>query len=282
MYYNKNSNINSDYYSAYGYSDKNRDNQNRLNMIIKILVIILLLTFIIFGYLFFLKKDTSNQRVPEDHFSTPKIVTETTPNETIFSPQRDETSNSLSNQEILKIVKIVIQQMQEQSHEDKIAPIPSIEMSGDDAYAKALMREEMDSFEREIESVDISDIKSKKIATKSTPLEKSNHYNKVVIERENPSELDALVQLTKELREEESAKAEIATQSNYTKSISKELSVRSNEMRIIVVKRGDTLSSIAFRAYGDYNAYSKIFEANPEIIKNPNLIFVGQRLRVPL
>jgi len=53
-------------------------------------------------------------------------------------------------------------------------------------------------------------------------------------------------------------------------------------MRIIMVKDGDSLSKIAKRAYGSYDSYIKIFEANPEIIKNPNEIFVGQRLRIPI
>ncbi|RUM69524.1 MAG: hypothetical protein DSZ07_04455 [Sulfurovum sp.] len=52
-------------------------------------------------------------------------------------------------------------------------------------------------------------------------------------------------------------------------------------MRIIIVKKGDTLSKIAKKAYGSIDAYPKIFMANPEIIKNPNEIFVGQRLRIP-
>ena len=38
-------------------------------------------------------------------------------------------------------------------------------------------------------------------------------------------------------------------------------------MRIIVVKRGDTLSKIALRAYGSVNAYTKILEANRDLIK---------------
>ena len=52
-------------------------------------------------------------------------------------------------------------------------------------------------------------------------------------------------------------------------------------MCVIVVKKGDTLSRIAKRAYGDYNAYPKIFSANPEIIKNPDQIYEGMRFRIP-
>ncbi len=45
---------------------------------------------------------------------------------------------------------------------------------------------------------------------------------------------------------------------------------------------GDTLSKIAKQYYGDANAYPKIFEANREVIKDPNLIYVGQKIRIPM
>jgi len=47
------------------------------------------------------------------------------------------------------------------------------------------------------------------------------------------------------------------------------------------IASGDTLSKIAARFYGDANAYPKIFEANREVIKDPDLIFVGQKIRIP-
>lgn len=47
------------------------------------------------------------------------------------------------------------------------------------------------------------------------------------------------------------------------------------------VKKGDTLSKIAKEVYGDPSLYSKIFEANKDRLKNPDLIQVGQKLRIP-
>ncbi|MFM8445043.1 MAG: peptidoglycan-binding protein LysM [Methylococcus sp.] len=47
------------------------------------------------------------------------------------------------------------------------------------------------------------------------------------------------------------------------------------------IKSGDTLSAIAKRLLGDANAYMKIFEANREVIKDPNKIFPGQKIRIP-
>jgi nucleoid-associated protein YgaU len=48
-----------------------------------------------------------------------------------------------------------------------------------------------------------------------------------------------------------------------------------------VVKKGDTLSKIADEVYGDKMLYPKIFEANRDILKDPNKIRPGQKLRIP-
>ena len=45
---------------------------------------------------------------------------------------------------------------------------------------------------------------------------------------------------------------------------------------------GDTLSALAKKYYGDASKYPQIFEANREVIKDPDLIFVGQKIRIPL
>jgi nucleoid-associated protein YgaU len=47
------------------------------------------------------------------------------------------------------------------------------------------------------------------------------------------------------------------------------------------VVAGDTLSSIAQQFLGDPARWPAIFEANRDQIFNPNLIYVGQTLRVP-
>ena len=48
-----------------------------------------------------------------------------------------------------------------------------------------------------------------------------------------------------------------------------------------IIKAGDTLSAIAKQFYGDANKYPKIFDANREVIKDANLIFPGQKIRIP-
>ena len=53
------------------------------------------------------------------------------------------------------------------------------------------------------------------------------------------------------------------------------------EVQIYEVKPGDTLGAIAQRFYGRASLYPKIFEANRDILTNPDLIKVGQKLRIP-
>jgi nucleoid-associated protein YgaU len=52
-------------------------------------------------------------------------------------------------------------------------------------------------------------------------------------------------------------------------------------LRIHKVVAGDTLSKIAKKYYGNANEYMKIFEANKNILKDPDKIFPGQELIIP-
>ena len=51
---------------------------------------------------------------------------------------------------------------------------------------------------------------------------------------------------------------------------------------IYEIVSGDTLGGIAKRYYGKASAYMKIFEANRDIIDDPNKIYPGQKIRIPL
>lgn len=51
---------------------------------------------------------------------------------------------------------------------------------------------------------------------------------------------------------------------------------------IYEIVSGDTLGAIAKRYYGNASKYTKIFEANKDIISDPNKIYPGQKIRIPL
>ena len=47
------------------------------------------------------------------------------------------------------------------------------------------------------------------------------------------------------------------------------------------VQKGDTLWKIAEKYYGGGSLYKTIYEANRDILKNPDVIQVGQKLHIP-
>lgn len=55
----------------------------------------------------------------------------------------------------------------------------------------------------------------------------------------------------------------------------------STATKIYVVKSGDSLSKIAQLEYGNANEWKRIYEANRDILKDPDKIFPGQKLKIP-
>lgn len=51
--------------------------------------------------------------------------------------------------------------------------------------------------------------------------------------------------------------------------------------QMYTVKSGDSLSKIAKHFYGDANAWHRIYDANRDKIKNPDLIHPGQEFTIP-
>ncbi|CAA6820633.1 MAG: Ferric siderophore transport system, periplasmic binding protein TonB [uncultured Sulfurovum sp.] len=269
MYYNSNSN---DYYNSYKKElaeleayRKEESIHKIIKLILSVLALILLgiATFYLYKYYNpMLKKEqvsTQNQALPaiiirEDELPQ-SIQLRESDMQTTKNIQRNATDttkqskliSNMSEQDIARIVKVIMTQINNQNE----LPL--------EAQLKAIAH--------------------KNFETKS--LEQTNHYNKVVLTKNAMTEVQnaSLLELSEKLN---SIICEPSTKnSNYTQSIQKEVAFRQNEMRIIIVKRGDTLSKIAQKAYGSPDDYPKIFVANPEIIKNPNQIFIGQRLRIP-
>ncbi len=54
------------------------------------------------------------------------------------------------------------------------------------------------------------------------------------------------------------------------------------EVTYYTIESGDTLWGIAQKHLGNGAKYTEIFEANKEVIKDPDLIYPGQKIRIPL
>ncbi len=111
-------------------------------------------------------------------------------------------------------------------------------------------------------------------------LAQTDYYNKVrislssekAIENQIQQQVNLLIQPKKANKE-----------TIYLKTLKKESHVRSNEVRSIVLKKGDTLWALAKRAYGKGDLYPKILKANPQITKkNIKRLQLGTVIRVPL
>jgi hypothetical protein len=53
------------------------------------------------------------------------------------------------------------------------------------------------------------------------------------------------------------------------------------EVEYYTIVSGDTLWALSSKFLGDGNKYMEIFEANREVIQDPDKIFVGQVIRIP-
>jgi nucleoid-associated protein YgaU len=51
--------------------------------------------------------------------------------------------------------------------------------------------------------------------------------------------------------------------------------------RFYTIQSGDSLSRIAQRELGDGNRWNELFEANREVIEDPDMIYPGQQIRIP-
>jgi nucleoid-associated protein YgaU len=75
--------------------------------------------------------------------------------------------------------------------------------------------------------------------------------------------------------------ADISVDPNATSAQAQGTSVSGGQQRTYTVKPGDSLSKISKELYGDANEYLRIFEANRDVLSDPNKISPGQTLKIP-
>jgi nucleoid-associated protein YgaU len=76
--------------------------------------------------------------------------------------------------------------------------------------------------------------------------------------------------------------ADISVDPNAQPAQVRGASVGGGRQLTYIVKSGDNLSKISKEVYGDANAYMKIFEANRDVLNDPNRIMPGQTLKIPI
>ena len=73
----------------------------------------------------------------------------------------------------------------------------------------------------------------------------------------------------------------VKSQSMYSDAISRELDDKHKfKGKVVVVKKGDTLSSLAEKYYGDAMAFHKILENNKNISEQSNTLYVGEKINI--
>jgi len=238
------------------------------------------------------KVDKSSKAVEEKNSITKEVVKENvskTSEENKISKavetavSTDSSNEKMNSEDIANIVQMVMQKMNKEK--DSEASTKSSEPATEDEVkdnklVKSLSDTEVDSLVSQLEKVDVLSDKDK--SKKATSTETTDTYNKVLVEKESTVENDELSKLSDEISniiaDEEGTKKDT---SKYTEGVTKEVKDRKKEMRYITVKKGDTLGKIAKKVYGNVMDYKKIYEANPDILRRPDKVYIGQRLRVP-
>jgi LysM repeat protein len=247
-----------------------------LDNIIKILIILLLLGALLIVSIFAIDK------LKDKGFKNEIGKKEEVINTDEIDKSIKQTQNKVYSQdEMQEIVQMMMDQMNElnKSTDSEGEKLSTDEQDNNSDYTNLISTLTEATIDDDEELFETKEADEQVEAKNSN--ERVDHYNKVVVDNSMYSEdnLDALSKKIGSIVDDMSAHQSSAT--SYTQNISKEIETRADEMRVIVVKRGDTLSKIALRAYGRVSDYHKLVEANRDLIKNPNHIFVGQKLRIP-
>jgi nucleoid-associated protein YgaU len=192
----------------------------------------------------------------------------------------DNSNEKMNPEDIANIVKMVMMKMNKEkakgsSTEPSTPPSPANleNQEKDNELIQSLSTTDVDS----LSSISEDDDKKKPTLSKDVDI-----YNKVVLKEGKSDNSDALSQLSDEISSViDSEDSKPTDNNNYTASITKEVETRQKEMRYYIVKKGDNLGKIAKRFYGNVMDFKKIYEANPDILRRPDKVYIGQKLRIP-
>ena len=223
--------------------------------------------------------------------STPKVEVATKETQKEKTLQ-DEVSNKvqqtintseskISPEELNTIIVAVMEQIKQEKKSSMIQKNNTVTKQ-DKELMNELSTTEVDSVSADLESA-LGDVDINENRQINNTKKQVDVYNKVTVQESKGT--DSLSQLSAQISSEiEDATASANTSKEdkeYSTKIKKEVISRKKEMRIIIVKKGDTLGKLAKRAYGNVMEYKRIYKANPEITR-PDRIYIGQKIRIPL
>jgi len=123
----------------------------------------------------------------------------------------------------------------------------TVDDSNDEEYLKVLSNAEVDSV---------------KEASTQIPLASLNNSMKLIV-----------------------SEASIQSQSSYTNAISRELDDNQEndkrDYRVVIVKKGDTLSTLSEKFYGNSMQFQKIINSNKHLTEQSYTLYVGEKINIP-
>ena len=120
-------------------------------------------------------------------------------------------------------------------------------------------------------------------------------YKSSAIAKAAPSRIEASPEIAKEKAAPAETKTKAVTSEERAKPVAKQIPSAAEKpaatpvtakttrpaAQEYTVKAGDTLTKLAERFYNSMSKWEKIYEANKDSLKNPNYIYIGQKLMIP-
>ena len=120
-------------------------------------------------------------------------------------------------------------------------------------------------------------------------------YKSSAIAKAAPSRIEASPEIAKEKAAPAETKTKAVTSEERAKPVAKQIPSSAEKpaatpvtakttrpaAQEYTVKAGDTLTKLAERFYNSMSKWEKIYEANKDSLKNPNYIYIGQKLMIP-
>ena len=107
------------------------------------------------------------------------------------------------------------------------------------------------------------------------PVQSDDELTKKILEEQKQQQLEA------QAAEIKAARAERIEEAKQRARERTEAALAEAKAKTYTVQAGDTLGKIAQKVYNDASRWKEIFEANKDLIQNPDLIQVGQELKIP-